>query len=185
MRPTFFATPGELGKWLKTHHGSHAELWVGFYKKGCGKPSITWPESVDEALCVGWIDGIRKSLGAESYVIRFTPRKAASTWSAINIARMAVLIEEGRVHPGGLAAFARRSEKKSGIYAYEQRSEAKLGPTFLERFRANTAAWKYFEARPRGYRQKAVWWVVNAKREETRQSRLERLIALSAEGREI
>jgi uncharacterized protein YdeI (YjbR/CyaY-like superfamily) len=96
-----------------------------------------------------------------------------------------ILIEKGRVHPAGLAAFARRSEKKSGIYAYEQRSEAKLGPPFLERFRANTAAWKYFEARPRGYRQKAVWWVVNAKREETRQSRLERLIALSAEGREI
>ena len=185
MQPSFFATPAHFAKWLKAHHASHRELWVGFYKKGSGRPSITWPESVDEALCVGWIDGIRKRIDEESYVIRFTPRKATSTWSSINIARMAVLIEAGRVHPAGHAAFARRSEKKSGIYAYEQRKAARFDAATSKRFRANRAAWKYFAARPPGYRQLATWWVVSAKKEETRQRRIARLIAVSAEGREI
>src|SRR5215208_225233 len=124
MKITYFRSPAELRKWFAKHHAAATELWVGYYKKGSGKPSITWPESVDEALCVGWIDGIRKSLGDESYVIRFTPRKARSTWSAVNVARVAELTREGRMTPAGLAAFEARAPDRTGIYAYEQHKSA-------------------------------------------------------------
>src|SRR3989442_301129 len=126
MKPTFFATPAQFRKWLLAHHADARELWVGFYKKDSGRPSITWPQSVDEALCFGWIDGIRKTIDHKSYVIRFTPRTATSIWSAVNIKRMAVLIEDGRVRPAGLAAFEKRSDEKSRIYSYEQRDSAQF-----------------------------------------------------------
>jgi uncharacterized protein YdeI (YjbR/CyaY-like superfamily) len=181
--PLFFATPADFRRWLEEHHASARELWVGFYKRGSGRPSITWPESVDEALCAGWIDGVRKSLDEESYVIRFTPRKASSTWSAVNIKRMADLIEQGRVLPAGLAAFEKRSEKKSGIYSYEQRKTAELDDTSQKLFRKQAAAWEYFQAQPPWYRRTTAWWILSAKKEETRQKRLALLIEASAQER--
>jgi uncharacterized protein YdeI (YjbR/CyaY-like superfamily) len=180
--PRFFSTPAKFQAWLESNHGAATELWVGFYKKDSRRPSITWPESVDEALCVGWIDGLCKRIDGVSYKIRFTPRKATSIWSAVNIARVAELTREGRMKPAGLAAFERRSEAKSGIYAYEQRKNAALAPNEEQQFRANAKAWKFFEAQPAGYRRTATWWVISAKRPETRQKRLATLIADSAAG---
>lgn len=181
----FFATPAEFRAWLEEHHSSAPELWVGFHKKGSGRPSITWPEAVDEALCVGWIDGIRKSIDGESYRIRFTPRKPQSTWSAVNLARVEALTREGRMRPAGLKAFEKRTEAKTGIYAYEQRKAAELDEASEQRFRSDPEAWEYFESRPPGYRKTAIWWVVSAKKEETRQKRLEQLIEDSRNQRPI
>ncbi len=183
--PRFFATPAHFRRWLATHHANESVLVVGFHKKDSGRPSLTWPESVDEALCFGWIDGVRRRLDEESYTIRFTPRKASSTWSAVNIRRMAELIALGRVEPAGLAAFARRSEKKSAIYAYEQREEAAFDPSFERRFREREAAWTFFAAQPPGYRQLATYWVMTAKKAETREKRLEKLIEVSGAGQRI
>jgi uncharacterized protein YdeI (YjbR/CyaY-like superfamily) len=137
---TYFRSPADLRKWLRANHATAGELWVGFYKKDSGKPSITWPESVDEALCVGWIDGIRKTLGAETYTIRFTPRRKGSIWSAVNITRVKVLTAEKRMRPTGMKAFAARQENKSGIYAYEQRRD-QLEEPYAGRLRENKAAW--------------------------------------------
>ena len=181
----FFATPEDFRKWLKVHHENTRELWVGFYKKGSGRPSITWPESVDEALCVGWIDGLRKTIDAESYKIRFTPRKTTSNWSAVNIGRVKELTKQGRMRPAGLKAFELRKEEKSGIYAYENRKSAVLGEAAEKRFRSRPKAWDFFQSQPASYRQTAIWWVVTAKKEETRQQRLERLIAESEAGRRV
>jgi uncharacterized protein YdeI (YjbR/CyaY-like superfamily) len=183
--PTHFETPAELRAWFDRHHESAPELWVGFHRKGSGRPSITWPEAVDEALCVGWIDGIRKSVDATSYKIRFTPRKPTSNWSSVNIGRVAELTAQGRMRPAGLAAFERRSEAKSGIYSYEQRKQARLEPAQEREFRANAEAWRYFQAQPQGYRKTATWWVVSAKREATRAKRLATLIDDSANGRRL
>src|SRR5262249_52161737 len=154
---TFFSTPEEFRAWLDEHHADETELWVGFYKKGSGRPSITWPESVDEALCFGWIDGVRKSVDEESYANRFTPRRARSVWSAVNVKRVQELTELGRMRPAGLKAFAERAEERSGVYAYEQRGSAELGAEFEELFRANEAAWTFFRAQPAGYRKTATW----------------------------
>lgn len=184
-KPLFFATPDEFRAWLEQHHASAVELWVGFRKKGSGRPSLTWPESVDEALCFGWIDGLRKSVDAESYTIRFTPRRAGSTWSAINVARMAELTAAGRVRPAGQAAFAARSAAKTGIYSYENRKAARLDGALLRRFRAQAQAWRHFQAQPAWYRGTATWWIVSAKKEETRLRRLEKLIAASARGEPV
>ena len=184
VRATFFATPKDLRAWLRKHHATASELWVGFYKKHTGRPSITWPESVDEALCVGWIDGIRKTIDHESYQIRFTPRRRGSTWSAVNIGRVAALTNEKRMQPGRLAAFAARVENKSGIYAYEQRSE-NLPEPYAGLLRKNKAAWKFFAAQPPSYRKTIGWWVTSAKQEETRRRRLEKLIAASAKGHRL
>jgi len=183
--PTFFATPDEFRAWLEAHHGTETELVVGFHKKGSGRPSITWPESVDQALCFGWIDGIRRSLDEESYTIRFTPRKPRSTWSAVNINRARELIDEGLMRPAGLAAFEARADDRSAIYSYEQRHSAVLPPEMEERFRANRAAWRFFEAQPPSYRKTAIYWVTSAKKVETRQKRLTTLIEDSANGRRI
>jgi len=183
-KPIFFGTPPDFGKWLAKHHASAAELWVGFYKKDSGKPSITWPESVDEALCVGWIDGIRKSIDAVSYRIRFTPRRQRSVWSAVNIKRVAELRTEGRMQPAGEKAFAARLENKSGIYAYEQR-KAELPEPYATKLRQHKTAWKFFEAQPPSYRKLASWWVVSAKQEKTRLKRLAKLIEESAQGRRV
>jgi uncharacterized protein YdeI (YjbR/CyaY-like superfamily) len=184
-KPTYFATPAAFRTWLETHHASSSELLVGFYKKGSGKPSITWPESVDEALCFGWIDGIRRTVDDERYTIRFTPRKARSTWSAVNIKRVAELQKLGRMQPAGRAAFERREETRSQIYSYEQRSDAVLDDAAERAFRANERAWGFFNAQPPSYRRIAVYWVMTAKKEATRQSRLATLIDDSAHERRL
>ena len=183
--PIFFATPEAFRKWLKKNHASSREQWIGFYRKASGRPSITWPESVDEALCVGWIDGLRKTVDAESYKIRFTPRKKESNWSAVNIARVKELTTQRRLQPAGLAAFAKRKEEKSGIYAYENRKKAVLDKADEKRFRSKPKAWEFFQSQPAGYRQIATWYVVTAKQETTRQRRLEKLIAESEAGRRL
>ena len=181
---TYFRTPAELRKWFRANHARAAELWLGYYKKDSGKPSITWPESVDEALCVGWIDGIRKTLGPESYTIRFTPRRASSIWSAVNIARVKVLSGEKRMRPEGLKAFAARRENKSGIYAYEQRRD-RLEEPYASVLAKNEVARDFFEAQPPGYRKQMGWWIVSARTEETRMKRLNKLIEMSARGQRI
>jgi uncharacterized protein YdeI (YjbR/CyaY-like superfamily) len=185
MRPRFFATPSEFRTWLKAHHATTKDLLVGFHKKGSGKPSITWPEAVDEALSFGWIDGVRQSLDDVSYTIRFTPRTARSTWSAANIKRATELIEAGSMRPAGRKAFEARRDERSGIYSYEQRGQAKLGREFERQFRSNTRAWEFFRAQPPGYRTTATYWVVSAKREETRRRRLATLIDDSAHERTV
>ena len=185
MNPTFFATPSEFRTWLEEHHERSRELWVGFYKKSSGKPSITWPEAVDEALCFGWIDGLRKSIDAVSYTIRFTPRKPRSIWSAVNVKRARELTSLGLMHPAGLKAFEARVEAKSGIYSYEQASGAELDVADERQFRANKQAWDFFQAQAAWYRRTAIRWVISAKRDETRRRRLATLIDDSAQGRTI
>jgi uncharacterized protein YdeI (YjbR/CyaY-like superfamily) len=185
MQSTTFERPQDFRTWLEQHHDSEPELWVGYYKKGSGKPSLTWPESVDEALCFGWIDGLRKSIDAERYMIRFTPRRARSIWSAVNIARVASLTEEGRMRPAGVDAFEARREDRSGIYSHEQREQAKLDPAYEKRFRAKKRAWASFGAMPKSYRQAAIHWVMTAKKEETRERRLATLVDASAAGRTV
>jgi uncharacterized protein YdeI (YjbR/CyaY-like superfamily) len=185
LKPSYFATPAAFRAWLAAHHASSTELLVGFYKRGSGKPSMTWPESVDEALCFGWIDGIRRSVDEDRYTIRFTPRKARSTWSAVNIKRVAELTKLGRMQPAGVQAFARREAARSQIYAYEQRSEAALDEAGEREFRANERAWTFFQARPPWYRRIAIYWVMTAKKDETRRRRLATLIDDSAHARTL
>jgi uncharacterized protein YdeI (YjbR/CyaY-like superfamily) len=185
MEPRFFAGPDEWRAWLARHHASAAELWVGFHKRGTGRPSLTWPESVDHALCYGWIDGVRRSLGAESYVIRFTPRRPGSTWSRVNLRRVEQLEALGLMQPAGRAAHAARKEGKSGIYSYEQRAAARLTPDQERAFKRNRKAWAYFQAEAPWYRRTATHWVASAKREETRARRLATLIEDSAAGRRL
>ena len=158
---------------------------MGFRKVGSGHPSVTWPEAVDEALCVGWIDGIRRGIDDTSYSIRFTPRKARSTWSAVNLRRVPELIAAGRMRPAGLAAWDRRSDDRSAIYAYEQRHTAELEADELALLEANDAAAAFWRAQPPGYRRTAAYWIVSAKRPETRSRRLQRLIEDSAAGRRL
>jgi len=184
MKPRFFKSPADFRRWLEARHTSAPELWVGFYKKDSGKPSITWPQSVDEALCYGWIDGIRKSIDEVSYMIRFTPRKSRSIWSAVNIKRAGELVEEGLMHPAGLKAFGVREENRSGIYSYEQRSP-ELSDEYGKRLKKSPVAWKFFQAQPPSYRKAANWWVTSAKKEETRLKRLDKLIQHSARGERI
>jgi uncharacterized protein YdeI (YjbR/CyaY-like superfamily) len=183
--PMFFPAPQDFRTWLGANHRKETELWVGFYKKGSGRPSITWPESVDEALCMGWIDGLRKTIDAESYQIRFTPRKPTSNWSAVNIGRVQALTSLGRMRPAGLKAFERRTEEKSGIYAYENRKSAVLGKAAEKQFRLRRKAWDFFQRQPAGYRQIVTWWIISAKKEETRRQRLEKLIAQSEAGKRM
>lgn len=184
MEPTFFRSPSELRNWFEQNHATAGELWVGYYKKSSRQPSITWPESVDEALCYGWIDGIRKGVDDISYKIRFTPRQPASVWSAVNIKRAEALIEQGRMRPAGLKAFQARQENKSGIYSYEQRGE-QLEEPYNHMLQMNKAAWDFFQAQSPSYRKAAGWWVISAKKEETRLKRLEKLIEDSARGQTL
>jgi uncharacterized protein YdeI (YjbR/CyaY-like superfamily) len=184
VNPQFFKTPSAFRKWLAAHHATSRELWVGFYKKNSGKPSIDWPESVDEALCFGWIDAIRKSIDEESYMIRFTPRKPSSVWSAVNIRNVEKLIKENRMQPAGLKAFEARKENRSGIYSYEQRSPELVEP-YLGKLKRNKAAWKFFQAQPPSYRKVMNWWVVSAKQEATRLKRIDKLIEESEQGRRM
>jgi uncharacterized protein YdeI (YjbR/CyaY-like superfamily) len=185
MEPQFFATPAELRVWLEENHDKADELWVGLYKKGTGKPSVTWPDVVDQALCFGWIDGIRRSIDSESYTNRITPRRKNSNWSAVNIKRIRELIDEGLVHPAGLKAFEARTEERSEVYSYEQRHSVRLDEAMEERFKGNEKAWEYFQSQPPGSRRLALWWVMSAKREETRLKRLATLIECSEQGRPI
>lgn len=183
-KPVFFRTPSELRKWFAKNHRTATELWVGFYRKSSGRPSVTWPESVDEALCFGWIDGLRKSIDRETYKIRFTPRRPRSVWSAVNMRRVEALEREGRMRPAGRRAFERRLENRSGIYSYEQRRD-RLEEPYAGALRANRAASAFFEAQPPSYRKVAGWWIVSAKKEETRWKRLRTLVELSAKGERI
>lgn len=180
VKPTFFATPSAFRAWLGSHHAEADELWVGFYRKASGRPSLTWPESVDEALCYGWIDGIRKSLDDLSYTIRFTPRRPGSIWSGVNIKRAQALIESGKMQPAGLGAFEARRENKSGLHSYEQRG-VELEEPYDRILRQDQAAWSFFHAQPASYRKAVSWWIVSARKEETRLKRLERLTAFSAQ----
>ena len=182
--PEFFPTPADLRLWFTKHHTTATEHWVGFYKKGSGRPSITWPESVDEALCHGWIDGIRKRRDEISYIIRFTPRRNRSIWSLVNVRRVAVLTAAGLMQPAGQQAFARREENRSGKYSYEQRPEA-LPEPYWEILSQNPEASDYFVSRSPSYRRAAIWWVISAKQEATRQKRLTQLVNVSAAGRLI
>jgi uncharacterized protein YdeI (YjbR/CyaY-like superfamily) len=183
MKPTFFESLSKLRAWLEKHHAQETELWVGFHKKGSGKPSITWPEAVDALLCFGWIDGIRKSLDETSYAIRVTPRRAKSKWSAINVKRIQELKNLGLVNAEGLKAFEVRTAENT--YSYEQRNVAKFGGRFERIFQANKTAWDFFRSQAPSYRRTATWWVISAKREGTKVKRLERLIGDSARGRSI
>jgi uncharacterized protein YdeI (YjbR/CyaY-like superfamily) len=185
MKTLFFATPADFRVWLEKNHAREQELSVGFYKKDSGKPSITWPESVDAALCYGSIDGVRNSIDAVSYRIRFTPRKPTSTWSAVNVKRVAELTKLGLMCPAGAKAFAARKGDKTGIYAYEQRKNAKLNPAHEKQFRANKKAWEFFQSQPAWYRRTAAYRVVSAKQEATRQKRLAELIKDSGAGLSI
>ena len=180
----FFKTPADLRKWFAKHHATDDAVWVGFYKKSSGEPSVTWPEAVDEALCVGWIDGIRKSIDATRYKIRFTPRRRGSIWSAVNIARVAVLEQEQRMQPPGRAAFADRRENRSGIYAYEQRP-VELPEPYRTLLKRNKSAHAFFMAQPPSYRKLAIWWVVSAKKEETRAARVAKLIEVCRAGKRL
>jgi uncharacterized protein YdeI (YjbR/CyaY-like superfamily) len=184
LKITFFKTPSDFRKWFEANHASVTELWVGFYKKDSGRASITWPEAVDQALCFGWIDGIRKSIDDVSYMIRFTPRKARSIWSAVNIKRAGELIEQDLMRPAGLKAFTAREENRSGIYSYEQRSP-ELPEQYRKILKKNSRAMKFYDAQPPSYRKAANWWVQSAKREETRLKRLDKLIQHSADGERI
>lgn len=185
MNPVFFPSATDFRRWLTRNHATVRELWVGYFKKGSGRPSITWPESVDEALCFGWIDGVRKSVDAERYVIRFTPRRTGSVWSRVNIRRAEALIAAGRMRSAGRKAFDARDPARTERYSFEQRLVAKLDREAEARFRADARAWRFFQSTPPGYRRLVTWWVVSAKREATRARRLDRLIAECAAGRRL
>jgi uncharacterized protein YdeI (YjbR/CyaY-like superfamily) len=184
MKIKYFKSPSDFRRWLEKNHATTQELWVGYHKKSSGQPSITWPESVDEALCFGWIDGIRKSIDDLRYTSRFTPRKRGSVWSAVNIKRAQELSDKGLMKPAGVTAFNARKENRSGIYSYEQRSD-KLAAPYEERLRRDKAACNFFYAQPPSYRKAIGWWVVSAKQEATRLKRLEKLIKQSAIGKRL
>jgi uncharacterized protein YdeI (YjbR/CyaY-like superfamily) len=184
LKPKFFRTPANFGTWLEKNHATATELWVGFYTKDSGKPSITWPESVDQALCFGWIDGLRKRVDEISYQIRFTPRRRGSIWSATNIKCAKELARQKRMRPTGLKAFAARIENKSGIYSYEQRT-TELEEPFAKLLKKNKTAWNFFKTQPPSYRKMIGWWIISAKKEETRMARLAKLISESAKGKRL
>ena len=184
MKPKFFRTPPDFRTWLEKNHATATELWVGFYKKDSRKPSITWPGSVDQALCFGWIDGIRKRVDEISYQIRFTPRRRGSIWSATNIKRAKELVRQKQMRPIGLKAFAARIENKSVIYSYEQRN-TELSQPYAKLLKKNKAAFNFFEKQPPSYRKMIGWWIISAKKEETRMARVAKLISESAKGNRL
>jgi len=184
-KPTFFTTPAVFRAWLQAHHDKLQELFVGFHKKSSGKPSINWPESVAVALCFGWIDGVRRSIDETSYTIRFTPRKPTSNWSSININLVRKLTKQGLMHPAGLKAFAARNAKKSGIYSYEQRKNPKFTRKQEKQFRSNKVAWEFFRSQAPWYQKVTTYWVICAKRDETKLKRLSELITHSQRQRRI
>lgn len=181
----FFKTPADFRKWLEKNHAKQQEQWVGFYKTGSGKKSITWPESVDQALCFGWIDGLRKGIDEESYKIRFTPRKKTSIWSAINLKKIKELEKAGLMKEAGMKIYNERNGKNEERYSFEQKEEIKFLPAYEKKFKANKAAWKWFSSSAPSYRKAAMWWVMQAKQESTQAKRLETLIADSENGERI
>ncbi|MBV7431404.1 MULTISPECIES: YdeI family protein [unclassified Acidovorax] len=183
--PAFFATSAAFRQWLQAHAAHAPELLVGFHKVGSGRPCMTWSESVDEALCFGWIDGVRRRIDEHTYSIRFTPRKPSSVWSAVNIAKMEHLQAAGRMTPAGLAAFSHRKADKSAIYSHEQAAVAELPAAQLREFKRHKKAWQFFEAAPAGYRKSMLHWVTSAKRPETRAARFAQLLAASVAGERI
>jgi uncharacterized protein YdeI (YjbR/CyaY-like superfamily) len=183
--PCYFDSAAEFRKWLEEHHDSESELTVGFYKKASGRGGMAYPESVDEGLCFGWIDGVRKGTGEHSYSIRFSPRRPTSTWSLVNVRRFNELKDSGRVAPAGQAAFDARREDRTGIYSAEQPDDIALPAHFTVRFKESPQAWNFWQSAPKSYRKAATWWVISAKREETKASRLETLIECSARGVKI
>jgi uncharacterized protein YdeI (YjbR/CyaY-like superfamily) len=185
MKPVFFADREAFRAWLEEHHATATELWMGMYKKGSGRPSITWPEAVDEALCFGWIDGVRQRIDDERYMNRFTPRRPNSNWSEVNVRRVQELTRKRRMRAAGLKAFRERREDRTATYSYEQRHQAKLDPAQERRFRSEKRAWDWFQTQPKGYRTTAVYWVMSAKRPETRERRLDTLIEDSAKGQRV
>lgn len=184
MKPRFFRSPAELRRWLAAHHATETELVFGFYKKDSGRKGITYQEALDEALCYGWIDGVRRSRDAHSYTIRFTPRRPRSIWSQVNLKRVRELIDAGRMQRPGRAAYERRDEKLTRLYAFERESAA-LDAAQEKAFRANRAAWEFWNAQPPSYRKTVTWWVIGARKEETRRRRLEALIAACARGERV
>lgn len=184
MKPVFFPNSAEFRNWLVDYHQTEKEVLVGYYKVATGKPSMNWSDSVDEALCYGWIDGIRKSVDAESYCIRFTPRNPKSVWSEVNIKKVEALIQQGRMNPAGLAAWEKRSESRSRLYSYENKPE-QFPPEMEASFRENAAAWNYFSGQSQSYKRTTMYYVMDAKQETTRSVRLEKLIQASAIGKRI
>jgi len=185
VKPIFFASGAKFRVWLRKHHRTETELWLGFYKKSAGKKSVTYHEALDEALCFGWIDGVRKSLDAESFVQRWTPRRKGSVWSAVNIRKVAALTAAKRMHPWGQKVFDERDPRKAQLYSFEQRDAVTFAPAELKQLKANRAAWAFFDALPPGYRRLMTWHVVSAKKPETRARRLAKLIEASAAGRRL
>jgi uncharacterized protein YdeI (YjbR/CyaY-like superfamily) len=185
MDPIFFRNPAELRDWLDEHHETADEVYVGAWKKGTGQPTLTWEEIVDEALCVGWIDGVRRPVDGDRWAIRLTPRRKASNWSNRNIGRVAELRTEGRMRPAGDAAYEARREDRSGVYSFEQRENAALDPDEERQFKAEPEAWTWFSAQAPSYRRTAIFWVASAKRPETRARRLATLIEDSRTGRDV
>src|SRR5215216_5260336 len=166
MKPKFFSSPAQFRQWLEQNHDRETELLVGFHKKSSGKKSVTYNEALDEALCFGWIDGVRRNLNETSYTIRFTPRKAKSIWSLVNVKHVERLQKEGRMQSAGLAAFARRDPKRTGVYAFETEPH-KLAPAYEKRFRQNKTAWKFFQEQPPYYKKLLIFRIMSAKKEET------------------
>ncbi|HAQ21612.1 MAG TPA: bacteriocin-protection protein [Prolixibacteraceae bacterium] len=182
--PLFFASPSDFRKWLEENSQTETELLVGFYKVATKKPTLSWSESVDEALCFGWIDGIRRTIDHESYCIRFTPRNPKSNWSAVNIKKVEELIQSGKMTPAGLAAFEKRREDRSAIYSYENRPE-KFDPKMEILFRKNPDSWTFFSSQPLSYQKTIIYWVMSAKQESTRLVRLSKLISASESGNKL
>ncbi|MFO0671655.1 MAG: YdeI/OmpD-associated family protein [Polyangiaceae bacterium] len=185
MTPRFFRSPTELERWLVAHHETDSEIIIGFYKAGSDAKGITYREALDLALAYGWIDGVRKSIDATRWMIRFTPRKKTSIWSAVNIARVAELEAEGRMKPAGRAAFERRSEARSRVYSFERETPATLEPAERAAFEKKKRAWAFFTQAAPSYQRTATHWVVSAKKPETRARRLAQLIACSAAGERL
>ncbi len=181
MEPKFFTSPEKFRQWLQKNHDSANELLVGFHKKDSGKKSITYAEALDEALCFGWIDGVRKRLDETSYTIRFTPRKPKSIWSNVNVRHVERLKKEGRMAEPGLKVYAQRDPKRTGIYAFENRPK-EFSPEYEKKFRANKAAWEFFQTIPPSLRNTYIFWIMGAKKEETQLHRLQLLIESSAKG---
>ena len=184
MKPAYFPTPADFRAWLTENHAAHTELFVGFHKKDSGKPSITYPEALDQALCFGWIDGVRKSVSPTSYMVRFTPRKPKSYWSKVNTKRANELVKQDLMQPPGAKVFQARDLTTTNRYSFE-RETAKLPPAFTKQFKSNPEAWTFFQSQPPYYKRVATFWVVSAKQEPTRLRRLESLIATSARHRRL
>lgn len=184
MKATFFSDQWKFRDWLKKNHDKKTEIVVGFYKKGSGRPSLTWPESVDQALCFGWIDGIRRSIDAESYSNRFTPRKANSNWSAVNIKKVKQLIKDGLMQPAGLAAYRNRKIDKARVYSYENKPE-ELPANLEKKFKADKKAWKFFSSQPLSYQKNIFYWILSARQEATQLSRLDKAIKESGKNKRM